>query len=344
MFGRSKSLPNEPLITVLLIDDQAIIGEAVRRMLSGEQDVIFHFCSDPAQAIQKAIEVAPTVILQDLVMPEIDGLMLLKFFRANAVTRDIPMIVLSSKEEVELKAEAFAIGANDYLVKLPDKIELIARIRYHSRAYINLLQRDEAYQAIQDYLKKLEIERRKVVERTNELANLNAELERIANIDVLTGVANRRQFVNRLEQELERSRRYGNPLSLISLDIDHFKNINDTWGHGGGDVALEVVSQRVNRFMRQCDLLGRVGGEEFAVLLTETESAAAMLVAERIRFAIADKPVLIEGCDVPVSASFGVATFDKDADTISTLFSKADKALYAAKQTGRNRVVCADFE
>jgi two-component system, chemotaxis family, response regulator WspR len=341
MFGKFKSQSSDPLITVLLIDDQVIIGEAVRRMLSGESDIIFHFCSDPAQAIQKAIEVAPTVILQDLVMPEIDGLMLLKFFRANVVTRDIPMIVLSSKEEVELKAEAFAIGANDYLVKLPAKIELIARIRYHSKAYINLLQRDEAYQAIQDYLKKLEVERRKVVERTNELAILNTELERIANIDVLTGVANRRQFVNRLEQELERSRRYGNPLSLISLDIDHFKKINDTWGHGGGDIALEVVSQRVNGFMRHCDLLGRVGGEEFAVLLTETESVAAMLVAERIRTAIAEKPVVIEGCDVNLSASFGVATFDKAVDTISTLFSKADKALYIAKQSGRNCVIAS---
>jgi phosphoserine phosphatase RsbU/P len=154
MLGNSTSLQ----IIVLLIDDQAIIGEAVRRMLVGENDIVFHFCSNPTQAIQKAIEVAPTVILQDLVMPEIDGLMLLKFFRANPATSDIPMIVLSSKEEVELKAKAFAIGANDYLVKLPDKIELIARIRYHSRAYINLLQRNQAYQDLQVQKSRLEAE------------------------------------------------------------------------------------------------------------------------------------------------------------------------------------------
>lgn len=136
-------------ITVLLVDDQAMIGEAVRRMLASEKDIVFHYCSDPALAIQKAAEIGPTVILQDLVMPDIDGLLLLRFFRANAATRDVPIIMLSVKEEAKLKADAFSFGANDYLVKLPDKIELIARIRYHSKAYINLLERNEAYQAMQ---------------------------------------------------------------------------------------------------------------------------------------------------------------------------------------------------
>ena len=135
-------------ITVLLIDDQVMIGEAVRRMLAEESDIVFHYLQDPAQAIAKAVELAPTVILQDLVMPEIDGLTLVKFFRANQKIKDIPLIVLSTKEEPVTKAEAFAVGANDYLVKLPDKIELIARIRYHSRGYINLLERNEAYDAL----------------------------------------------------------------------------------------------------------------------------------------------------------------------------------------------------
>ena len=138
----------EHSVTVLLVDDQAMIGEAVRRMLIGEKDISFHFCSNPAKALETAAQVNPTVILQDLVMPEIDGLTLVRQFRAQETTRDIPMIVLSTKEEPAVKAEAFALGANDYLVKLPDKIELIARIRYHSRGYINLLQRNEAYQAL----------------------------------------------------------------------------------------------------------------------------------------------------------------------------------------------------
>ena len=108
-------------ITVLLVDDQAIIGEAVRRMLAAESDIEFHHCSDPTQALATANAIRPTVILQDLVMPDVDGLTLVKFFRANPATRDVPMIVLSSKEEPAIKAEAFALGANDYVVKLPDR-------------------------------------------------------------------------------------------------------------------------------------------------------------------------------------------------------------------------------
>jgi phosphoserine phosphatase RsbU/P len=132
-------------ITVLLVDDQAIVAETVRRMLAPEPGILFHYCPDPARAVAMAVEISPTVILQDLVMPDIDGLMLVRFFRAHPQLKDVPLIVLSTKEEAATKAEAFALGANDYLVKLPDRIELVARIRYHSRGYINLLERNEAY-------------------------------------------------------------------------------------------------------------------------------------------------------------------------------------------------------
>ncbi len=136
-------------IKVLLVDDQMIVGETVRRMLADEHDIELHFCSEPANAISKAKEVEPTLILQDLVMPDIDGLTLVKFYRATAKLKNVPIIVLSSKEEAATKAESFSVGANDYLVKLPDKIELIARIRYHSRGYINLLERNLAYESLE---------------------------------------------------------------------------------------------------------------------------------------------------------------------------------------------------
>ena len=136
-------------VTVLLVDDQPIIGEAVRRLLAGEEDIVFHYCKDATQAVARASEIKPTVILQDLVMPDIDGLTLVRHFRENEATRETPMIVLSTKEEPKIKAEAFGLGANDYLVKLPDRLELLARIRYHSKSYIYLLQRNEAYQALQ---------------------------------------------------------------------------------------------------------------------------------------------------------------------------------------------------
>jgi phosphoserine phosphatase RsbU/P len=138
-------------ITVLLIDDQPMIAEAVRRMLASEEDITFHYCSNPIDALKVAKSCQPTIILQDLVMPEMEGLVLVRFLRAeNAPTKNIPLIVLSSKEEPVIKAKAFALGANDYIVKLPDKVELIARIRYHSQAYANLLKRNEAEAILQE--------------------------------------------------------------------------------------------------------------------------------------------------------------------------------------------------
>ncbi len=135
---------------VLLVDDQPIIGEAVRRMLADQSDIEFHFCGNPTDALKTAERVAPTVILQDLVMPEVDGLTLVKFFRASPKTCDIPLVVLSSKEEPDTKYRAFENGANDYMVKFPDKLEVVARIRYHSGAYTALLERNEAMRRLEE--------------------------------------------------------------------------------------------------------------------------------------------------------------------------------------------------
>jgi len=143
-------------ITVLLVDDQPMIGEAVRRMLADQEDIDFHYCQDATRAIRMAGQISPTVILQDLVMPEIDGLTLVRYFRANADTREVPLIVLSSKEDPTIKAESFSLGANDYMVKLPDKLEVLARIRYHSKGYINLLERNEAFNKLHQSQKDLE--------------------------------------------------------------------------------------------------------------------------------------------------------------------------------------------
>ena len=144
--------PNSPAprgVTVLLVDDQPIIGEAVRRMLAGEEGIAFHYCREAPSALAMAADIRPTVILQDLVMPEIDGLSLVRQFRADTTFQDVPIIVLSTKEDPAVKAEAFALGANDYVVKLPDRLELLARLRYHSRGYVALVERNEAFAALQ---------------------------------------------------------------------------------------------------------------------------------------------------------------------------------------------------
>lgn len=152
----NRSAPRK--VVVLLVDDQPIVGEAIKRMLADEPETEFHYCSNPFEAIEMANQVTPTVILQDLVMPEIDGLSLVKFFRAGAKTRHTPIIVLSSTEEPVVKAKAFGIGANDYLVKLPDQLELVARMRYHSNAYHTLLERNEAFAALEISEKRLAAE------------------------------------------------------------------------------------------------------------------------------------------------------------------------------------------
>lgn len=144
--------------TILLIDDQKIIAEAIKKMVCNESDIIFHYCIDPTQALEKAIEIKPTVILQDLLMPGIDGLTLVRYFRAHPTTSKVPMIVLSAKEDPQVKAEAFALGANDYVVKLPEKAEFLARIRYHSNNYRRLLERNEAFERLEESQNNLNAE------------------------------------------------------------------------------------------------------------------------------------------------------------------------------------------
>ncbi len=151
-----KALANKYPISVLLVDDQAMVGEAVRRTLATQADIKFHFCSDPAKVMAAVALAKPTVILQDLVMPGMDGMVLLRLYRQNQDTQNIPVIVLSTKEEPAVKSEAFSLGASDYLVKLPDAIELIARIRHHSNAYLNGIQRDEAYRAMLEAMREAE--------------------------------------------------------------------------------------------------------------------------------------------------------------------------------------------
>jgi len=155
---------------VLLVDDQAMVCEAVRRALTNQPDIDLHYCADAREAIALANQIKPTVILQDLVMPGIDGLTLVSQFRANPTTKDTPIIVLSTNENPQVKGQAFAMGANDYLVKLPDKIEIAARIRYHSKAYLNLVQRDAAYRALRESQQQL-------IESNSALIAANQKLE-----------------------------------------------------------------------------------------------------------------------------------------------------------------------
>lgn len=249
--------PNENSAMVLLVDDQAMIGEAARRGLAHEENIDFHFCADPHQAVAQAVRIKPTVILQDLIMPGLDGLTLVREYRNNPATQDIPIIVLSTKEDPLVKSAAFAAGANDYLVKLPDTIELVARIRYHSRSYLTLLQRDEAYRALRV--------------SQQQLLDTNLMLQRLMNSDGLTGLSNRRHFDEYLELEWRRAMREQQQLSLLMIDVDYFKAYNDSFGHLAGDEALRQVAEAIRgSCSRPTDLPARYGGEEFVLVLPNT--------------------------------------------------------------------------
>jgi two-component system chemotaxis family response regulator WspR len=155
---------------VLLVDDQAMIAEVVRRTLAGESDIDFHYCHHACEALNLARQLQPTVILLDLVMPERDGLSVLREFRSQADMRDIPIVMLSTKEDAQTKSDSFSAGANDYLVKLPDRLELLARVRYHSRAFLSQQQRDEAYRALRESQQQL-------LEKHTALLAVNSDLE-----------------------------------------------------------------------------------------------------------------------------------------------------------------------
>jgi len=320
---------NEYLAMVLLVDDQAIIGEAIRRALASESDIDFHYCSQPDEAVAVAERTKPTVILQDLVMPGTDGLTLVRRYRENPGTRDIPIIVLSTKEEPTMKSAAFAAGANDYLVKLPDSIELIARIRYHSRSYLNLLQRDEAYRALR--------------QSQQQLLETNLELQRLTNSDGLTGLSNRRYFDEYLGAEWKRAHREQTQLALLMIDVDAFKAYNDTYGHVAGDEVLRRVSTVIREnCARPADLPARFGGEEFSMILPVTSPGGARLLAEKVRRAIETLRIPHSGSPTSgfVTVSIGGAVIVPDGDAIfNQLVEAADAGLYQAKRNGRNQVV-----
>ncbi len=319
--GSSHSLALGPAdkkeIVVLLIDDQKLVGETVRRMLVDQASIEFHFCKNPLDAIEAAINIQPTVILQDLVMPQLDGLELVRHFRAEPALRDVPLIVLSGTEDAKTKAKAFALGANDYMVKLPDQVEVIARIRYHSRGYLNLLERE-------------------------------AHLERItwlAEHDPLTGCLNRRTWYEQLVQTSGVISDQEN-LAVAICDIDFFKKINDTYGHLCGDEALKHFVSVLQEKLEGLGVLGRWGGEEFAIFMVLPSPPSepleplegACTVLETMRGSIQDAPITWEAQIVHMTMSVGTALYNR-ADSVGAVLARADEGVYQAKESGRNKVV-----
>jgi two-component system, NtrC family, sensor kinase len=268
--------PRGSTIVVLLVDDQVIVSEVVRRSLCSDKDIEFHYCSDPTQAIQMAMAVKPTVILQDLVMPEVDGLMLLRWFRMNPVTQHVPMIVLSNKEDAMMKAEAFTHGANDYLIKLPDPIELVARIRYHAQAYQN-------FQALSAATSTAQAKTRELEQALEQLQSTQAQLiqiEKMAGLgQMVAGIAHEiNNPVNFIQGNIKHVQEYfGDLLSILDIYQASQPKLTSEQQEQIDEIDLDYLKEDSNRAMSSM----RKGVERIGIIVKSLRNFARLDQAEQ---------------------------------------------------------------
>jgi diguanylate cyclase (GGDEF)-like protein len=310
---------------ILVVDDQVDNSDLVKCILesAGYSGVVTVSSAEQAFDYLRGGALVD-LILMDFCMPDMDGIAACKRLKADPALEDIPVIVVTARGESDVLDRAFAAGATDFVRKPFDPVELCARVRTALAL-------------------KAQIDHRKARER--ELAEANRQLDRLARIDALTGVANRRALDETLVAEWRRATRTATWLSLVIVDIDFFKAYNDTYGHPAGDAILARVARLVERELRRpADFAARFGGEEFVVLLPETSLEGAVAVAERIRAEVEAVAILHASSNVApvVTISAGVASAAPAADfALSSLVERADRALYEAKAAGRNRVRCA---
>ncbi len=316
-------------MSILVVDDSETQRNAMADLLreQGHDDVILAASAASALEILNRVRDIDLILL-DIIMPDIDGIEACRRIKRRSSLRDIPVIMITSSDETADLTAAFEAGAMDYLIKPPTPVELAVRIN----SALKLKHERDRRKARENELLDL----------TRQLAEANSMLRRLAVIDPLTEVANRRYFDQAMVQEWRRSRREGRPLGLIMIDIDFFKNYNDAYGHQAGDECLVKVAKALSGCLsRPGDFVARYGGEEFAGVMPNTDLAGAMAVAERMREAVAEMAILHPDSSAAahVTVSLGVASLIADArTTFQALIKAADQALYRAKETGRNRV------
>ena len=303
----------------MVVDDSKSVRSMVARTVLEAQ--LFEEVIEAKHGIEglrAAAQHNPDVVLCDLMMPTLDGYGFLVRFRADPANRATPVLVLSGEHQLDARLKGFVLGANDYVSKPFHPLELTARLT--------------------NYL-KLKLTHDNFERANRDLLMANEELARLASTDALTGLNNRRHFMARAEEELLRATRHNHPLGLVLFDIDHFKSINDRFGHPQGDQVLTVVAQAFRKGLRRTDIVARFGGEEFVAMLPETGSEGAAKVADKIRlFVHALELSALEGRRITLSA--GVAVYSGAGYvSLDTLIQSADRALYRAKEGGRDRTV-----
>lgn len=299
--------------SILIIDDSDTIREQIIQTLMrfGVFDRYLE-AGDGIEAFKTLLGTQVDLVLCDLEMPRMDGFKFLAMVKTREELRDIPIIMLTGREDRELKIRGLEQGACDYVTKPFDPGELMARVKVQLKIKM-----------LQDELKK-----------SNDL------LKRLSNTDHLTQLYNRRYMMEVLEREFQRSQRKASPISMVIMDIDHFKRVNDQYGHQNGDLVLSTIARLAREDRRSYDVAVRYGGEEFVLVLPETSHDEATMVAERLREKVLQISFSGELRELRVTISMGVATYPaSNLATIEDLIREADAALYRAKQGGRNRVV-----
>jgi two-component system, cell cycle response regulator len=295
---------------ILVAEDSALLRRMLGDVLRRQGWTVLE-AGDGRAALAIAREQEPDVLLLAREMEGLDGMAVLDALREDPHTADMPVVFVTGHTDAAELAEGLERGAHDYVRKPVDPVELVARTRTALR------------------LRSL----------LDELARRNAELEELARTDVLTGLANRRHADDVLRATIAGARRHGRDVSVILVDIDRFKSVNDRHGHAVGDAVLRAVAARLAAGLREEDTASRWGGEEFLLVLPDAPDAG--VIAERLRATLAADPVHTgDGHCVAVTASFGWAAWSA-GETADTLVARADTALYAAKDGGRDRVVSA---
>lgn len=310
-------------IRVLVVEDAAS-----QRLVLEKQVASLGYAVDAASDGRDALEQLrgqrPQIVITDWVMPGVDGIELCRIARASDWGRLLYIIILTAHGDESRLIEALDAGANDYLIKPVNPRELQARLRAATRVV-------ELQAELDRRAERLEAMNAKLVEA-------NRRLYDFAHTDALTGLPNRRFIIDRLQQEWALFARKRVPFSVLLLDIDHFKAINDEHGHDAGDGVLQRVAQILRREIRTEDTVGRFGGEEFLIIAPVLDREAAMCVAERVRAAIAREPFGPQDAPWSISASVGVASARPAMEEARVLLKRADLALYEAKGAGRNRI------
>jgi len=303
--------------SILLVEDSATTAAMISKFLS--ESYVLVQTKDGADAwevLQNNHEIG--LVITDLNMPNMTGHQLLVEIRRsdNPRINSLPVIVMTATDDKVDRNLSFLNGANDFVTKPIDEMELVARVNVHYRLANTIRKLEESQKAL-------------AVQATT---------------DPLTGLRNRRSFFEKAEELASLHRRYKNDLSILMIDIDHFKKINDSLGHDGGDVVLMRFAEILRSMTREVDIVGRIGGEEFAILLPDTKRLGAAVLAERTRAAIQRTPIGYQGQDLSITASIGIASIaSEDVNSISEFIRVADNRLYLAKKAGRNRI-CVDDE